>query len=80
MPLYDFQCEECGTEFEQYARIEFRDGKIDCPVCKGHQTKRKVAAPPLVSQVATNPKPPDGFKDLLNHIKKGSGKDCTINT
>ena len=32
MPLYDFQCIECGHEFEEFAKIRDRLN-VNCPVC-----------------------------------------------
>lgn len=34
MPLYDFQCESCGKEFEQFATIPKRK-EVRCPDCNG---------------------------------------------
>ncbi len=44
MPLYEYQCEECGLKFE--VRQKFSDAPIDsCPKCGG-QTRK------LISQTA----------------------------
>jgi len=38
-----------------------------------------LSAPKIVSSVGSlNSKVPDGFKDILNKVKSGSGKDNTI--
>jgi putative FmdB family regulatory protein len=37
MPLYDFRCHECGTEFEAMAPV---GGTAACPKCGAEQTER----------------------------------------
>ncbi len=52
MPLFDFECKECGSVFEE---LVFSDDEIPpCQNCKGSETFRKVAMP---SPLKTNPFP-----------------------
>ncbi len=40
MPTYDYQCQDCGHQFE--ARQSMKDPHLtECPECKGH-VKRKI--------------------------------------
>ena len=34
MPLYDYDCEDCGHEFEEFEIIKYRNN-IKCKRCKG---------------------------------------------
>lgn len=52
-----------------------------CPHCGVEgQVTRLLDAPATTSGAPTHigSKVPDGFKDILRHLKKGSGKHCTI--
>ena len=33
MPIYEFRCEECGTEFEKFVISPFQVSGIKCPNC-----------------------------------------------
>ena len=39
MPMYTYQCEECGEEFEELVPMDERDEPQECPEC-GTPTKR----------------------------------------
>lgn len=43
MPLYEFQCVQCGAEFEMILRFSESDQKPDCPRCQGKFTRKKLA-------------------------------------
>jgi len=42
MPTYEYICEECGNEFEEFQRIT-ADPIAVCPACGGH-VHRKISA------------------------------------
>jgi len=42
MPIFEFECPECGKEFEKIVRYSAVD--IECPLC-GAIATRKVSAP-----------------------------------
>ncbi|HEX5474010.1 MAG TPA: zinc ribbon domain-containing protein [Vicinamibacterales bacterium] len=45
MPLYEYQCDACGTRFERIQK--FSDAPIEvCPTCGGH-VKRLVSSPAI---------------------------------
>lgn len=78
MPTYNFRNKETGEEFEVLMRIsELDQYKIDNP-----NMEQFLKAPPkLVSMVGSlHSRTSDGFKDVLNKIKDGSGKNNTIKT
>ena len=44
MPIYAFQCAECGHSFDRLQKMSDPDPET-CPVCGAHQVKRQVTAP-----------------------------------
>jgi putative FmdB family regulatory protein len=45
MPLYEFQCTKCGTEFEELVLSSKPEAlaKVACPSCDSHKVKKKVS-------------------------------------
>jgi putative FmdB family regulatory protein len=41
MPIYEFECEGCGTRFEELVEAE---GSAACPVCGAGKTQRLYSA------------------------------------
>ena len=39
MPIYEFNCQECGETFEELVSLS-ADKAPPCPKCKNHKTKR----------------------------------------
>jgi len=78
MPTYNFRNKETGEEIEVLMRISELDKyKKDNP----HMEQFLKAAPRIVSMVGSlHSRTSDGFKDVLNKIKDGSGKNNTIKT
>lgn len=78
MPTYNFRNKDTGEEFEVLMRISELDKyKEDNP----HMEQFLKAPPRLVSMVGgLHSRTDDGFKDVLNKIKSGSGKNNTIKT
>ncbi|MDR2124793.1 MAG: zinc ribbon domain-containing protein [Desulfovibrio sp.] len=44
MPIYEYQCPECATEFEE---LVFGDGPPACPLCGGVRGERLMSRPCL---------------------------------
>ena len=44
MPIYAFQCAECGHSFDRLQKMSDPDPDT-CPSCGAHQVKRQVTAP-----------------------------------
>ena len=68
MPLYDYKCQECGTEKEvQHSMSEIGKIEIQCDACAG-QMKKLLSAPTLI-----------GFDSVGRSISKkdkiSAGKD-----
>ncbi len=33
MPIYEYQCQDCGTKFEKLVRRTTQAAEVDCPSC-----------------------------------------------
>lgn len=42
MPIYEYTCQECGTDFEELVNINARDNP-PCPSCDSHKTEKKMS-------------------------------------
>ena len=40
MPIYEYQCQECGEEFEKLVRSISSTPKVECPRCGGNKVKK----------------------------------------
>ena len=40
MPIYEYQCQECGEEFEKFVRSMTRQEEAICPKCGSAETKK----------------------------------------
>jgi putative FmdB family regulatory protein len=44
MPIYEYQCGDCGVKFDALRSMSQADAPIACEGCSGNNTKRKVSA------------------------------------
>lgn len=44
MPLFEYQCGNCGTRFERLARIADADRPGPCPQCGHQDSKRQISS------------------------------------
>jgi len=44
MPIYEFECNSCGTRFDRLQKLSDPD-PADCPDCGAAQVRRRVTAP-----------------------------------
>lgn len=44
MPLYEFDCSECGTAFEKLVRRADDASEVVCPVCGSAKVSEKISA------------------------------------
>lgn len=54
MPLYDFECEDCGRNFEQLVRRESDIAEVTCPACSGHRVAKALSLPAAPVSVGTS--------------------------
>jgi hypothetical protein len=80
MPNYNFRHRETGETQEVFLRISELDAwKEDNPDWESYFPSG--SAPAMVSQSkSTLSQAGDGWKDLLNRVKEGSGQNNTIKT
>lgn len=43
MPLYEYQCQDCGSQFEKMARFSEVHLPPECPECHGRQTQKQIS-------------------------------------
>ncbi|MBW2526144.1 MAG: zinc ribbon domain-containing protein [Deltaproteobacteria bacterium] len=43
MPIYEYRCQSCDTEFEDLVRMGTPDEEIECPSCGQHEAKRQLS-------------------------------------
>jgi putative FmdB family regulatory protein len=43
MPLYEFQCTECHSSFEELVRVSALATEVACPKCGSRHVRRKVS-------------------------------------
>ncbi len=43
MPIYEYQCNECGEEFETFVLSPFRAEEVECPRCHSQNVRRKIS-------------------------------------
>jgi len=68
MPIYEYQCQKCGHEFEREQRI-VEDPIKRCPACKSNQAKR------LISKTSFVLKGSGWYNDLYASAKPSGGSD-----
>jgi putative FmdB family regulatory protein len=43
MPLYEYECKECGSEFEKMVRFSEANQSQVCPTCQSQDTRKKIS-------------------------------------
>lgn len=43
MPIYEYNCEDCGTRFDALRTMSDADAPIDCEQCAGDKTSRAIS-------------------------------------
>lgn len=82
MPNYDFSCQSCKFEFAENVLIANRDDERICPSCGKNKVKRGVSAVKVSYSGFKDhvTRAGSGWNDILNKVKKGSGRSNTIRT
>ena len=44
MPIYEYECEQCGRKFEYFLRSGGDEKKVKCPKCGADNPKRVVSS------------------------------------
>ncbi|MBI1175709.1 MAG: zinc ribbon domain-containing protein [Sideroxydans sp.] len=70
MPIYDYQCADCG-KFEAMRRIENRDAPAVCPHC-GMRAERVLVAAPNLPIMASNVRHAMATNERARHEPKSS--------
>jgi putative FmdB family regulatory protein len=43
MPIYEYHCNDCNTDFEQFVRSMLAQETITCPDCGGQHVKKAIS-------------------------------------
>jgi len=43
MPIYEYQCNDCGDEFEKMIRFSEAEHAQACPACQSQNTRKKIS-------------------------------------
>lgn len=83
MPVYQYKCDSCGSDFSTRLKVSERNDPLDqeCPHCAVEGFVKMVIGTPMVSY-STNPgmTTSANFNDRLKEIRKTKGEGNTINT
>ena len=44
MPIYEYHCPDCSTEFEKLVRLSEANATPDCPACGAKHAQKKLSA------------------------------------
>lgn len=43
MPIFEFECNQCHTDFEELVRNSEAASKVECPNCGGRKVRKKLS-------------------------------------
>jgi putative FmdB family regulatory protein len=43
MPIYEYQCSDCGNQFEEMVRFSEASINPSCPACQSEKTKKRIS-------------------------------------
>lgn len=71
MPMYDYECDSCQTQFPVMCKIADREIPKPCPEC-GSTTHQVIISAPMQADGGRigRAKPPKEFQNLLKSIHK----------
>jgi len=50
MPVYEFECQDCGKAFEQALTVkEYEERDLECPHCKSRKVERLVTSAQVIT-------------------------------
>ena len=70
MPIYEFECEECGERFEELVAASV--SAIACPACGSERTRR------LISAVSPPGRQPRGARVRSNESRRGEREAARV--
>ena len=47
MPIYDYQCKQCGTTYDIFHKVREVPEDVVCPSCRSRESSRLISAPNL---------------------------------
>ncbi len=43
MPIYEYQCQTCGEDFDMLRSVKDDDKDVECPYCREKQAERRMS-------------------------------------
>jgi len=76
MPIYDYQCGECGKTYDVFHKVREVEEDIVCPSCNSKKHVRLISAPSVSVKGSSN-----SFPDAAPPCGDGSccGGACSMN-
>ncbi len=73
MPIYSYECQGCGKEFEVFSKT-FEVNETQCPTCGSKDTKRMISLPLIRSGKISEPSSESTMKDESIEYYKKKGR------
>jgi len=77
MPVFDYQCSECGKTYDVFHKVREIVEEIVCPQC-GSGNHRKLMSAPMVAVGASSGKTAGSTVDSAGSCRCGGGA-CDVN-
>jgi putative FmdB family regulatory protein len=61
VPVYEYTCKSCKTDFEKLVKSMTTSESVKCPKCGSNQTTRSLSVFAVGSQSAAKPETPPGM-------------------
>jgi putative FmdB family regulatory protein len=43
MPIYEYQCEDCGASFDKFVRSQTASFQVECPKCHSKNCRKQIS-------------------------------------
>jgi len=60
MPIYEYKCESCGSDYEQIRKMAEADNGLECPSCQSSKVNRRLSSFATSSGGSTDRAPAGG--------------------
>lgn len=72
MPIYDYECSDCGTVYDVFHKVREVPEDVVCPSCKSTKHTRLLSAPNFSMKARNESTPPCGDASCC-------GGQCSLN-
>jgi putative FmdB family regulatory protein len=80
MPLYTYECKQCGNRHEEHQTMNDRKvpESVPCTVCGGDVQQIIVSGPSICNQGTRGLTTPSWFKDRIGNLNKETGASLSV--